>query len=50
MYVAGTLFAACELLKKMQAQILECVVIMELKELRGVDRVKPFGVFSLLQY
>lgn len=48
--VAGTLFAACELLKKLQAQILECVVIVELTELRGVDRVKPFNVFSLVQY
>ncbi|TNM99668.1 hypothetical protein fugu_012701 [Takifugu bimaculatus] len=46
----GTLYAACELLKTLQAEILECVVVIELKELRGADRLQPHAVFSLLQF
>ncbi|MEQ2246053.1 hypothetical protein ILYODFUR_034289 [Ilyodon furcidens] len=46
----GTLYAACELMKKQQAQIQGCMVIIELKDLNGADRLKPHSVFSLLQY
>ncbi|KAF6737445.1 Adenine phosphoribosyltransferase [Oryzias melastigma] len=46
----GTLCAACELLLRLQAQVLECLVLVELKDLRGAERLKPHAVFSLLQY
>ncbi|CAF91554.1 unnamed protein product, partial [Tetraodon nigroviridis] len=41
----GTLLAACELLEKLQARVLECVVV-----LGGAERVRPVPVFSLVQY
>ncbi|KAE8280230.1 Adenine phosphoribosyltransferase [Larimichthys crocea] len=46
----GTLYAACELMKKQQAEILGCMVIIELKELNGIEKVKPHSLFSLIQY
>ncbi|KAK5907999.1 hypothetical protein CgunFtcFv8_016094 [Champsocephalus gunnari] len=46
----GTLYAACELMKKQKADILGCMVVIELKELNGMDKLKPHQVFSLLQY
>ncbi|XP_040905996.1 adenine phosphoribosyltransferase [Toxotes jaculatrix] len=46
----GTLHAACQLMKKQQAEILGCMVIIELKGLNGTDKLKPHSVFSLLQY
>ncbi|XP_060896544.1 adenine phosphoribosyltransferase [Labrus mixtus] len=46
----GTLFAACELMKKQQAEILGCMVVIELKELNGKDKLKPQSLFSLVQY
>jgi len=46
----GTLFAACELMRKQQAEILGCMVVIELKELNGKDKLKPHSLFSLVQY
>ncbi|XP_049592011.1 adenine phosphoribosyltransferase [Syngnathus scovelli] len=46
----GTLFAACELLKKRHANIQGCMVVIELTELKGIDRLKAHSVFSLVQY
>ncbi|XP_068183407.1 adenine phosphoribosyltransferase [Antennarius striatus] len=46
----GTLYAACELMRKQQAEVLGCMVVIELKELNGLDRLKPISVFSLVQY
>ncbi|CAN9500178.1 unnamed protein product [Ophioblennius macclurei] len=46
----GTLYAACQLMRKQQAQVLGCMVVIELKELHGVERLKPQTVFSLVQY
>ncbi|KAM7408070.1 hypothetical protein PAMA_001969 [Pampus argenteus] len=46
----GTLFAACELMKKQQAEILGCMVVIELKELNGIEKLKPHSVFSMVQY
>lgn len=50
MFVAGTLYAACQLMKKQQAEVLGCMVVIELKELNGTDKLKPYSVFSLIQY
>ncbi|KAM9365542.1 adenine phosphoribosyltransferase [Pholidichthys leucotaenia] len=46
----GTLLATCKLMKQQQAEILGCLVIIELKDLNGMDKVKPHRVLSLLQY
>uniref|UniRef100_A0A1A8CNQ2 Adenine phosphoribosyltransferase n=1 Tax=Nothobranchius kadleci TaxID=1051664 RepID=A0A1A8CNQ2_NOTKA len=46
----GTMRAACELMKKQQAEVLGCMVIVELKDLKGTDRLKDQKVFSLIQY
>ncbi|XP_066510198.1 adenine phosphoribosyltransferase-like [Hoplias malabaricus] len=45
----GTLWAACELMKKQQAEVLGCLVVVEIKELNGAERLKPYSVFSLVQ-
>lgn len=44
------MYAACELMKKQQAEILGCMVVIELKDLKGTDKLKPHNVFSLVQY
>ncbi|XP_051280529.1 adenine phosphoribosyltransferase [Dicentrarchus labrax] len=46
----GTLHAACELMRKQQAEVLGCMVVIELKELNGIDKLKPHSLFSLVQY
>ncbi|KAL2088479.1 hypothetical protein ACEWY4_015378 [Coilia grayii] len=46
----GTLNAACELMKKQQAHVLGCLVVVEMKDLNGADKLKPHTVFSLVQY
>ncbi|XP_067396338.1 adenine phosphoribosyltransferase [Emydura macquarii macquarii] len=46
----GTMCAACELMKKLKADVLECLVVLELKSLKGAEKLKPFPVYSLLQY
>ncbi|XP_061546743.1 adenine phosphoribosyltransferase [Phycodurus eques] len=46
----GTLFAACELLKKQDAEIQGCMVVIELTELKDVDqwlRSSPATVWDL---
>ncbi|XP_032051440.1 adenine phosphoribosyltransferase [Aythya fuligula] len=46
----GTMRAACELVKRLKAEILECLVIIELKFLKGVEKLESVPFFSLLQY
>ncbi|XP_034282511.1 adenine phosphoribosyltransferase [Pantherophis guttatus] len=46
----GTMRAACELMTKLQADILDCLVLIELSFLKGVEALKPFPLYSLLQY
>jgi len=45
----GTLKAACKLLQKVKSNILECLVVLELDELKGRDRVH-FPTFSLISF
>lgn len=47
---AGTMRAACELVKRLKAEILECLVIIELKLLKGVEKLESIPFYSLLQY
>ncbi|CAM4532524.1 unnamed protein product [Leuciscus chuanchicus] len=46
----GTLCAACELIRQQKAEVLGCLVLVELKDLNGSDKLKPTPVFSLIQY
>ncbi|NWY90417.1 APT phosphoribosyltransferase, partial [Loxia curvirostra] len=46
----GTMGAACELLKRLKAEILECLVIIELKALKGSEKLNSIPFYSLLQY
>uniref|UniRef100_A0A8C7QZT6 adenine phosphoribosyltransferase n=1 Tax=Oncorhynchus mykiss TaxID=8022 RepID=A0A8C7QZT6_ONCMY len=43
----GTLYAACELMKKQNAEVMGCMVVIELS---GVEKLKPNTLFSLVQY
>lgn len=46
----GTMNAACELLGRLQAEVLECVSLVELTSLKGREKLAPVPFFSLLQY
>uniref|UniRef100_A0A8C5MT04 Adenine phosphoribosyltransferase n=1 Tax=Leptobrachium leishanense TaxID=445787 RepID=A0A8C5MT04_9ANUR len=46
----GTMSAACELLTRRGAEILDCLVLIELLSLRGADKLKPHRTHSLLAY
>ncbi|XP_009888355.1 PREDICTED: adenine phosphoribosyltransferase [Charadrius vociferus] len=46
----GTMCAACELMKRLKAEVLECLVIIELKLLKGSEKLKSVPFYSLLQY
>jgi adenine phosphoribosyltransferase len=37
-------------MKKQNAEVMGCMVIIELKELNGVEKLKPNTLFSLVQY
>ncbi|NXG64454.1 APT phosphoribosyltransferase, partial [Hemiprocne comata] len=46
----GTMCAASELVKRLKAEILECLVVIELKLLKGSEKLKSIPFYSLLQY
>ncbi|XP_060693621.1 adenine phosphoribosyltransferase [Hemiscyllium ocellatum] len=46
----GTLSAACELLNKMGANILECLVLIELKALNGVKKLNCVPFHALVEF
>ena len=46
----GTAAAACKLVKKMGGEIIQCNFLMELGFLNGRDKLKPYGVASLVNY
>ena len=46
----GTAAATAELVTKLGGTVVECAFVIELAFLKGRDRLKPYGVFSLLQY
>lgn len=50
LYPAGTMCAACELMKRLKAEVLECLVVIELKFLKGSEKLKSIPFYSLLQY
>lgn len=46
----GTAAATAALVSRLGGTVIECAFIIELSFLRGRDRLKPHGVYSLLQY
>ncbi|XP_068115710.1 centrosomal protein of 89 kDa isoform X2 [Hyperolius riggenbachi] len=46
----GTMKAACELMQRKNAEILSCLVLVELTSLKGSEKLHPHPVQSLLQY
>lgn len=48
-FSSGTMQAACSILEKAGASIELCIVVIELSDLKGRNKVKP-RVESLIQY
>lgn len=48
----GTMFAACELVKKLHAEVVEVAAIIDLPDLKGSDRLKAagFDVYALCEF
>ena len=46
----GTAAASIELVSKLGGEVVECAFVIELSFLKGRERLKPCGVYSLLQY
>jgi adenine phosphoribosyltransferase len=46
----GTARATAELVSKLGATVVECAFVIELSFLKGREKLKPHGVFSLVQY
>ncbi len=46
----GTAAATAQLVSKLGAQVVECAFVIELAFLNGREKLKPHGVFSILQY
>ncbi len=46
----GTMKAACQLVEKAEGQVVSCAVVIELEFLKGREVLKPYEVFSLLQF
>lgn len=46
----GTAAATAELVSKLGGTVVECAFVIELPFLKGREKLKPYGVFSILQY
>jgi adenine phosphoribosyltransferase len=46
----GTAAATAELVTKLGGTVVECAFVIELSFLKGREKLKPFGVYSVLQY
>jgi len=46
----GTLRAGCQLVEKAGAKVVGCAVLVELLFLKGREKLKPFEVFSVIQF
>ena len=46
----GTAAATAELVSKLGATVVECAFVIELSFLKGREKLKPYGVYSILQY
>jgi adenine phosphoribosyltransferase len=46
----GTAAATAELVSNLGCTVVECAFVIELSSLKGREKLKPYGVFSLLHY
>jgi adenine phosphoribosyltransferase len=46
----GTAAATAELVAKLGGTVVECAFVIELSFLKGREKLKPYGVYSILQY
>jgi adenine phosphoribosyltransferase len=46
----GTAAATAELVSRLGATVVECAFVIELSFLKGREKLKPHGAFSILQY
>ena len=46
----GTAAAAVELVSKLGGEVVECAFVIELSFLKGREKLKPCGVYSIMQY
>jgi adenine phosphoribosyltransferase len=46
----GTAAATAELVSKLGGTVVECAFVIELSFLKGRERLRPHGVFSLVRY
>ena len=46
----GTASAAAKLVSQLGGEVVECAFVIELSVLKGRDKLRPYRVFSLLQY
>jgi adenine phosphoribosyltransferase len=46
----GTMLAGCQLIEKAGGQVVGCAFLVELAFLHGRDKLRPYDVFSLIQY
>jgi adenine phosphoribosyltransferase len=46
----GTAQAACKLVEKCGAKVMACMFLIELKGLKGIQKLSKYNVFSLLKY
>jgi adenine phosphoribosyltransferase len=46
----GTAAAACELVSKLGGEVVECAFVIELSFLKGREKLKSCGVYSIVQY
>ena len=49
LFFAGTMKAAYELMQAMKAEVVECMVVIELPDLKGRDKI-PTNLYSLVQF
>ena len=46
----GTISAATKLVEKLEGEIVECVFIVELPDLKGMDKIKKYNAFTLTEF
>jgi adenine phosphoribosyltransferase len=46
----GTAQAACKLIEKCGAKVIACMFLIELRDLKGIQKLSKYNVFSLLKY
>ena len=46
----GTMGAACKLVEKLQGAVISCALVINLPELRGMEKIKKYNPFYLVEF